>query len=73
MEPVELSTQPTRTDWTDRELAGILGCLIGGLATTADDIEALRRALLWWATDEGAWKMLVGFRRGTAGLRGIPG
>lgn len=54
---MKLDPRPARTDMTDRECAKLLGAVIGGLAQQAD-IEAVRRAVRWWAETEDAWTAL---------------
>jgi hypothetical protein len=49
-----LDPRPTRRDLTDREVAKILGGMLGGLVHLAD-LETLRRALRWWADTNEAW------------------
>ncbi len=52
---VRLSEQPTRLAViTDREIAAILGGLIGGLAQHCD-IDKVRRAIRWWAETDEVW------------------
>lgn len=52
-----LSTDPARTDLTDRECAKIIGSLIGGLAQMAT-IEDVRAAIRWWAECDEGWQMM---------------
>jgi hypothetical protein len=63
MEPVELSSQPPRSDFTDREISQILGALVGGLVMMVDDPAAVRRAVQWWAVTDEPW-MIVEAARG---------
>jgi hypothetical protein len=52
---VHLSEQPNRLSVvTDREIACILGSLIGGLATYCG-VDKVRRAVRWWAETDEAW------------------
>tara|TARA_Y100000310_G_C20518570_1_gene732467 strand:+ start:832 stop:1074 length:243 start_codon:yes stop_codon:yes gene_type:complete len=52
---VHLSEQPNRlAAVTDREIACILGGLIGGLAQHCA-IDKVRRAVQWWAENDEAW------------------
>ena len=54
-ETVHLSEQPNRlAAVTDREIACILGGLIGGLAQYCS-IDKVRRAVQWWAETDEAW------------------
>jgi hypothetical protein len=53
-----LDTRPARTDLTDRECAKLIGACLGGLVEMAD-VDAVKRAVIWWAETEAAWD---GFR-----------
>ncbi len=56
----KLTEKPARTDLTDRECSKIIGGTIGALVDMAD-IEAVRRAVQWWAQlDEHHWKQMFG-------------
>jgi hypothetical protein len=57
---MKLSSKPTRHDLTDRECAKLLGGLIGGLCAASDDVDAVRRAVRWWAANDDAWRLLAG-------------
>jgi hypothetical protein len=50
-----LDTRPARTDLTDRECAKLIGACLGGLVEMAD-VEAVRRAVIWWAVTDAAWE-----------------
>jgi hypothetical protein len=52
----KLSDKPARTDLTDRECSRIIGGVLGGLAGLTD-LQALRRAVRWWAETDEAWKL----------------
>lgn len=56
MQP-RLSSEPARTDLTDRECAKLLGSLIGGLCLMAPK-DAVRAAVRWWAEADGVWPYL---------------
>jgi len=53
--PPKLNTWPARADLSDRELAKIIGGVLGGLAGMTD-LVTLRRAVTWWAESDDAWK-----------------
>ena len=57
----KLSTEPARTDLTDREVAKILGSLIGGLCTMADE-RTVRNAVRWWSESDEAWQAMSAFK-----------
>jgi glycosyltransferase involved in cell wall biosynthesis len=57
-----LTTKARRTDLTDRELASILGGLIGGLCDSAD-IDDIRNAVRWWAETDEAWEEFKSMRQ----------
>ena len=58
--PVELDSRPCRA-LTTREVANLLGSLIGGMAY-ATDPQVLRDAVRWWAESEEAWASVVAMR-----------
>jgi hypothetical protein len=49
----KLSSEPARTDLTDRECAKLIGSIVGGLLTMAKP-EDVRAALEWWAKNFSA-------------------
>lgn len=51
-----LNQNACRRDLTDREVAGIIGSLIGGLMiqTVNGDSNAVRKAIEWWANQPDA-------------------
>lgn len=55
----KLNPNAAREDLTDRELARLLGGLIGSMIQLAD-IHDVRNAVRWWADCDQAW---VGMRR----------
>lgn len=50
----KLSSLEARTDLTDRELAKIIGGLLGSLCMLADPCD-LRNAVRWWAETDELW------------------
>lgn len=52
-----LDVRPGRTDLTSREIAKIIGGLLGGLARMAE-IEDIKIAVRWWADTPEAWSYL---------------
>lgn len=57
-----LSKEPARK-LTDREVAKILGSLIGGLCEMAS-IDDVRNAVAWWAEEDDAWEMFREMQKG---------
>lgn len=53
-----LSPAVARTDLTDRECSKIIGGLLGSLCTVAD-VDAVRRAVQWWAETPEAWAAIT--------------
>lgn len=54
---IKLDTRPSRTDWTSREIAQLLGGIFGGLIHVSD-VETIRTAVEWWASNPEAWQQL---------------
>lgn len=55
----KLSETLTRTDLTDREIANILGGLIGCLPRLAKDgVQTVRAAVKWWAENDEVWEIM---------------
>ncbi|HYX22395.1 MAG TPA: hypothetical protein VFA98_16245 [Thermoanaerobaculia bacterium] len=50
-----LSKEPARK-LNDREVAKILGGLLGGLCDMAS-VEDVKNAVEWWASEDDAWEM----------------
>lgn len=55
---IRLSEFAARDNLTDREVAKILGGLLGGLMGMSD-IGSIRRAVEWWASTPEAWDALI--------------
>jgi hypothetical protein len=54
---MKLTTEPARTDLTDRECAKVIGAILGGLAQMTD-LATVKRAMKWWVETPAAWQML---------------
>lgn len=52
----KLTEDAARDDLTDREIAKILGGLVGSLVQMAE-VEDVRNAFRWWAQSDEAWTM----------------
>lgn len=52
-----LNPNAARTDLTDRELAKIIGGLLGSLSQMCNLVD-LRNAIKWWAENDKNWEML---------------
>ncbi len=50
-----LDEQPARTDLTSREVAKILGGLVGCLIQMTENADVVRDAFKWWAETDAAW------------------
>jgi len=50
-----LEPEPRRCDLTVREVASILGGLIGSLCENSPP-DKVREAVIWWATTDAAWR-----------------
>jgi hypothetical protein len=51
---LKLTEEAARDDMTDREIAKILGGLIGSLVQMAE-VKDVRNAVRWWAQKDEAW------------------
>lgn len=56
---VQLNPEPARA-LTVREVAKVLGALIGGLSAAWTDPDVVRDAVRWWADTDAAWEQIKG-------------